>query len=338
MISKILNTVKYNNPNTVNSKVFQNLNPKCKPKGFFKLIKWKATTPPLKWPSKIDVKQYDLPPPCVSENDKIRISFIGHVTFLIQTNNINILTDPVWAKRASPFKFIGPKRVTPPGIKFKDLPKIDLILISHNHYDHLDLETISKLWKFYKPIIIAPLKNDTILKKHIPNIEVITLNWEQQIYLNAFSHLSITLKLAQHWSARGLFDTNKALWGSFLINTPAGEIFFIGDSGYSQDLYQKIGNQHKIFISLIPIGAFAPRWFMQDIHMDPKEAVLAHKDLKTTYSIASHFNTFPLASDGYNQAVNELSIAFKNHQISKKKFIIPEIGKYYWFRANSLFY
>lgn len=343
---------------------FQNLNSLCKPKGIKQLIKWKLTTPASKWPYYIPVKQYDIPPNRIIEADLIRISFIGHVTFFIQTNNLNILTDPVWNERASPFKFIGPKRVTPPGIKFNDLPKIDIILISHNHYDHLDLATIKKLCELYNPIIITPLKNDIILKKHISNVKVITLNWEEQIFFNSdldllskinfnslhnnfastininkFKYkLSITLKPAQHWSARGLFDTNKTLWGSFIIDpcfSDLSTIFFIGDSGYNQALYKTIGEQHKIFISLLPIGAFAPRWFMQDVHMDPNEAALTHKDLKSNYSIASHFNTFPLASDHYNQSVNEMYIALNKNNISLEQFIIPEIGKAYNFNIQN---
>lgn len=323
--------------------IFKNLNPLCQPKGLSQLIKWKLTTPSPKWPQNVPIQQYDIPPSKVTEKNQIRISFVGHVTFLIQANNLNILTDPVWSERASPFQFIGPKRVSPPGISFEYLPKIDLILISHNHYDHLDLTTIEKLWKLHKPIIITPLQNDTILKKHIPNIKVLTLNWEEKAVFNSDlqltnellgSKLSITLKPAQHWSARGLFDINQALWGSFIIDllpSDVGSIFFVGDSGYDQDLYRKIGIQHKIFLSLLPIGAFAPRWFMQDVHMDPNEAVLTYKDLKTSYAIASHFKTFPLASDDYQQPVDELCMALIKNNISLQKFIVPEIGQAYHF-------
>lgn len=319
--------------NQSNNKIFSNINPLCQPKGLFQLIKWKITTKSPKWPIYIPVKQYDVPPATVTDH-KIRISFIGHVTFLIQANNVNILTDPVWSERASPFNFIGPKRVTPPGIKLKDLPKIDVILISHNHYDHLDIATIATLWKLHKPIIITPLKNDLILKKHIPNIEVITLNWEEKLDINSNSqhNISIVLKPAQHWSARSLLDKNKALWGSFIIDLslPSGVIFFVGDSGYSQELYQKIGNEHKIFITLLPIGAFAPRWFMKDVHMDPNEAILAYQDLKAKHLIVSHFKTFPLASDLYNQAENELYIALNKYKIPRENIIIPPIGQAYW--------
>lgn len=312
-----------------NKIVFQNLDPTCKPKNLLDLLKWQLTTKHPVWPKNIALKNYDVPPSKIIEKDKIRVSFVGHVTFLIQTNNMNILTDPVWSERASPFSFMGPKRVIAPGIKLEDLPKIDLMLISHNHYDHMDIATIKKIWERDKPTIITPLANDVILKNHIKNIEVIALNWQEQILMN---DIKIILEPSQHWSARGLFDRNQALWGNFIINTHLGNICFIGDSGYNNTLYKDIGNKYDIFLSLIPIGAFEPRWFMQDVHMNPAEAVLAHNDLKSKYSIASHFQTFPLASDRYAQASEELDLALIKHKISKEQFITPTVGQVYWFK------
>ena len=312
--------------------MFKNVNPRYMPKGLISLLKWRLMTKQPVWPKKVELLYNDIPPSKVIDQDKIRVSFVGHVTFLIQTNNINILTDPVWSERASPFTFIGPKRVIAPGVKLEDLPKIDIIVISHNHYDHMDLKTIKTIWDRDKPIIITPLLNDLIIKDSIPKIEVTTLNWGESTVTT--DDITIELEPSQHFSARGLFDRNKALWGSFIIKTPAGKIFFIGDSGYNEELYKKIGSKHHIFLSLIPIGSFEPRWFMKDIHMDPEEAVFVHKHLNSTYSIASHFQTFPLASDGYMQAVNELDLALKKHQISKDQFITPNIGKTYWFNSK----
>lgn len=306
---------------------FQNLDPKCAQKTFYDFLKWKFNTKNPVWPKHVEVKKYDVPPSRVPEKDTIRVSYVGHATFLIQTNNMNILTDPVWSKRASPFSFIGPKRVTDPGIKLKDLPKIDLIVISHNHYDHLDIATIKTIWKRDKPTIVTPLGNDTILKKHIKNIDVIALNWQEKIMFG--DELTVVLEPAQHWSARGLFDRNKALWGTFIIQTPAGDICFIGDSGYSGELFKSFGINYNICLSLIPIGAFEPRWLMQDVHMNPLEAVLAHQDLNSKYSIASHFETFPLASDGYSQASEELDLALEKYQISKEHFFTPTAGHVY---------
>ncbi|HJD58746.1 MAG TPA: palindromic element RPE3 domain-containing protein [Rickettsia endosymbiont of Ceroptres masudai] len=208
--------------------------------------------------------------------------------------------------------FAGPKRIVKPGINFTDLPKIDIIVVSHNHYDHLDIRTIKDLWIRDKPKIITPLMNDVIIKKHIPNAEIITLGWgesykEQEIQLNldrfrqdefkgkpeertevreqrldsknslvsSFLNEAVEFYLepAQHWSARGIFNKNKALWGTFIIKTKIGDICFIGDSGYNDTLFKEIGKKHNILISLIPIGAYEPRWFMKPVHMNPEEAV-----------------------------------------------------------------
>lgn len=329
VIILLLATIFYIKSRSKHDTIFQNLDPKYKPKRFLNLLKWKLTTKHPVWPKKVLVENYDLPPHKVIDQDKIRISFVGHVTFLIQTNEINILTDPVWSQRASPFSFIGPKRVIDPGIKLADLPKIDIIVISHNHYDHMDLATIKTIWQRDKPKIITPLLNDQILKNYIKDIKVTTLDWHENILLP--NNIAITLEPAQHWSARGLFDLNKSLWGNFMIKTPAGTICFIGDSGYNQELYNNIGIKYDVFLSLIPIGAFEPRWFMQDIHMNPEEAALVHQHLKSKHSIASHFQTFPLASDQYFQASEELSLALQKYQISKEQFIIPTAGKVYWF-------
>ncbi|MEG8229563.1 MBL fold metallo-hydrolase [Candidatus Rickettsia tasmanensis] len=207
-----------------------------------------------------------------------------------------MLTDPVWSERVNPFTFAGLKRVVKPGINFTDLPKIDVMLISHNHYDHLDIRTIKDLWVRDKPKIITPLMNDVIIKKHITDAEIVTLGWgesykEQEIQLNSKSFqedeikgdVEFYLKPTQHWSARGIFDKNKALWGTFIIKTKIGDICFIGDSGYNDTLFKEIGKKHNILISLIPIGAYEPRWFMKPVHMHPEEAVFTHLDLSAKY-------------------------------------------------------
>ena len=211
------------------------------------------------------------------------------------------------------------KRVVKPGINFTDLPKIDIIVVSHNHYDHLDIRTIKDLWIRDKPKIITPLMNDVIIKKHITDAEIITLGWGES-YKNI---TEICLESAQHWSARGIFDKNKALWGTFIIKTKMGDICFIGDSGYNDTLFKEIGKKHNILISLIPIGAYEPRWFMKPVHMNPEEAIFTHLDLGSKYSIASHFDVFQLADEAFNSAPLEARQAMKKHNIDETKFIIP---------------
>ena len=310
-------------------KLFNNLNPNCKPRSLRDLLKWKLTVRNPKWPKKILLENYDMPPPIITEPNKIRVTWVGQATFLMQIDGFNILTDPIWSKRSSPFKYFGPKRVIEPGIKLKDLPKIDIILISHNHYDHLDLNTIKFIWQRDQPRIITPLMNDIIMQ----DILVHTLNWQENIIIN--NSLSIHLEPSQHWSARGLFDRNRALWGNFIIKTKDYDIFFIGETGYSEQLYKDIGLKYNIFLSIIPIGAFEPRWFMQDMHMTPEEAVLTHKDLKSKYSIASHFQTFQLGSESYLQAPTELNYALEKYQIIHNNFILPKCGQAYWFNINN---
>jgi L-ascorbate metabolism protein UlaG (beta-lactamase superfamily) len=306
---------------------FGNINAEVKPKNLIDILKWKINARQPKWPDNMP-SDTDVPPNN-NPDGVTRISYVGHVTFLVQAAGLNILTDPVWSDRVSPFSFIGPKRITKPGIKFDDLPKIDIILISHNHYDHLDLNTIKRLWERDQPQIIVPLLNDSILQSNITGIKVSTLNWYEKIDVTI--NCCISLEPAQHWSARGLFDQNKALWGTFLITTKSGSICFIGDSGYNQSIFRNLGQKYDIALSLIPIGAYEPRWFMKDIHMNPEDAVLAHQDMKSKHSIASHFDTFQLADEGFNQAVGDLIKAKTKYKISDEEFIVPSVGMAYQF-------
>ncbi|MDE8611908.1 MBL fold metallo-hydrolase [Rickettsia felis] len=306
--------------------MFFNIDPNIKPKTLLDILKWKITSKRPKWPTLLPLTSTDIPPQKITDNETIRVTYVRHVTFLIQIDGLNILTDPVWSERVSPFTFAGPKRVVKPGINFTDLPKIDIILVSHNHYDHLDIRTIKDLWIRDKPKIITPLMNDVIIKKHIPNAEIITLGWGE-----SYKEQNIYLEPAQHWSARGIFDKNKALWGTFIIKTNIGDICFIGDSGYNDTLFKEIGKKHNILISLIPIGAYEPRWFMKPVHMNPEEAVFTHLDLNSKYSIASHFDVFQLADEAFDAAPLELRQAMKKHNIDENKFIIPEIGKFFLF-------
>lgn len=315
-------------------KIFRNPGPNINPPSLLAVLKWKLNwkiyAEKSTWPKKIVIKT-SVPPTRV-EDHRIAVSFVGHATFLIQTAGLNILTDPVWSQRVSPFTFMGPKRVSAPGVKFNDLPPIDIVLVSHNHYDHMDIATLKRLCKRDKPHIITPLMNDVVIKAHIPHANVTTMDWAEKIVLQ--NQIAVHLEPAQHWSARGLFDQNHALWGTFIVTTAAGSLCFIGDSGYSSELFKKIGHKHDdIILSLIPIGAFAPRWFMRNVHMNPEEAILVHQDLKSKHSIASHFKTFPLADDGFEQATQELAQAREKYKVSNEAFFAPEIGGIYWFNA-----
>lgn len=305
--------------------IFHNLDPSIKPKGFIDSIKWRLTARRKTWPKFVPNELKDVPPVEVSGDD-IRVSFVGHHTFLIQVCGLNILTDPVWSKRASPFSFIGPKRVTEPGINLANLPKIDLVLISHNHYDHLDIATLKALYNLGSPKIITPLGNDKPIKESIKLADIELLDWYESYRIK--EDITIHLEPAQHWSARGLFDRNRALWGSFVINIMGKQIYFVGDSGYDQKMFKDAASRFpNIICSIIPIGAYEPRWFMSPIHMNPEEAVKVHQDLCSHYSIAGHFGAFQLTDEGYDEPVIDL-VKAKQKLGLKDEFTVMKIGSH----------
>ncbi len=290
-------------------------------KGLGEVLKWMRERKPGKWTEKKEEKPG--PKPLPRYDDGIRITFINHSSFLIQVDGLNILTDPVWSERVSPFTFAGPKRMRPPGIRFEDLPKIDLVLLSHNHYDHLDITTVRKLHEKYNPRFVVPLGVGAYLKQH--KIELITeLDWWQQDGLG--SVFTIECVPAQHFSGRGTFDRDMTLWCGYVIHRTHGNIYFAGDTGYNEKTFKEIGERTSPKLAIIPIGAFKPEWFMSPIHCSPAEAVLIHKDLKVPQSIASHFGTFPLADDNCEDPVNGLHDALKREGIPSDKFLILEEG------------
>ncbi len=235
---------------------------------------------PKAWPS-----TQTKPEPRV-EGDALRVTYVGHATMLIQTAGLNILTDPVWSERASPYSFIGPKRINAPGIRIEDLPKLDLILLSHNHYDHMDSATLMRLARENPCRIVTPLGNDKILSNFRTPMKADAYDWGQSV--DIAPGITVHLGPSQHWSARGLNDRRMALWASFVIDTPGGKILHIGDTGYGtgeifHELHRKPGAMR---LAILPIGAYEPRWFMRDQHVDPEEAVRIFGDVDAAYAIA----------------------------------------------------
>ncbi len=292
-------------------------------KSFLDLLKWQIAATKAKWPQQVINTHESNLSSSLNKTD-IQITYINHSTFLIQTDVINILTDPVWSERVSPFKFVGPKRVRKPGLEFKKLPNIDLVLVSHNHYDHMDIETLKNIYKNnLDAVFIVPLKNSQYLNFVNPS-QIIELDWWQSVNIK---QQNITLTPAQHWSARGLFDKRNALWGSFVVQlNNQRKLFFTGDSGYDQNLFSTIGSKFSpIDLALIPIGAYEPRWFMKKAHMNPEEAVLTHCDLNSKQSVAMHFGTFQLTDEDLNQPVVDLNSALNKYNV--KKFDILNVGE-----------
>lgn len=303
------------------SKKFVNTE-KVAAKSFFDVIKWKLNNTAADWPE--DLKnEFQYKNPDKIDSNQIAVTFINHSSFLLQLEKFNILTDPVFSKRVSPFSWVGPSRARELGIKIDELPNIDLVIISHNHYDHLDINSLALLNEKFKPLFLIPIGDGKILKnKGITNY--IELHWWQTALLN--QDLKITFTPAQHFSNRGLFDRDKSQWGSYMINYKNQNIYFGGDTGYSPH-FKKIGNHFKeIKLSFIPIGAYEPRWFMRDVHVNPDDAVQAHIDLKSQKSIGMHFGTFQLTDESINEPIYDLQLALKKYKVEKEKFITLELG------------
>jgi L-ascorbate metabolism protein UlaG (beta-lactamase superfamily) len=261
----------------------------------------------------------------------LRITPVGHSTFLIQMDGLNILTDPIWSERCSPVSWAGPRRRVQPGVRFEDLPRIDAVLISHNHYDHLDLPTLKRLAKNGAPRAIVTLGNaDLVGGTGIPTVE--ELDWWQEKRLSP--NVTVTLVPAQHFSSRTFWDRNETLWGGFVISGPSGNIYYAGDTGYGPHLHEIARRFSPIRVALLPISPFnpqlpkdAPLERRSVMHMGPAEAVKAHTDLGAQQSIAAHFRVFQLGPDGFDDAVNELAAMLKERDIDARAFLAPTPGQ-----------
>ena len=282
------------------------------------------------WPEWPEVKDSSPGPSPVNRvtGGTLRITPVGHSTFLIQMDGLNILTDPIWSDRCSPVSWIGPKRHKKPGIRFEDLPPIDVVLVSHNHYDHLDLPTLKRLAKRGTQRAIVPLGNlDLVRDTGIPNVS--EFDWWQSTPLS--ENVMITLVPARHFSSRSLWDRNATLWGGFVISGPSGNVYFAGDTGYGAHFKEIAQRFSPIKVAILPISPFQPRQSDEPLrisnHMGPLEAIPAHKDLNAQVSIAAHFQVFQLGSDGFDDAVNELSAVLKEHNLHHEAFVTPEPGQ-----------
>lgn len=275
------------------------------------------------WQDWTENTAYPPPPPRVGKGD-LRVTFINHSTALIQMDGYNILTDPIWSERCSPVSFSGPKRKRAPGIKLEDLPPINFILLSHNHYDHFDIPTLKKIVSRHDPQIITGLGNSALLKSE-GITRVTEIDWEQQLELN--EDLTLYGLPARHFSNRGMFDQDATLWLSFAIQGPAGNIYFAGDSGFGSH-FEAAGKKFGSFrLALIPIGAYLPRWFMQNIHISPEEAVRAHQALNAEISIAIHHGTFRLAAESQYQPIEDLNSALDKVEAPRPEFWVLDFGE-----------
>ncbi len=295
-------------------------------RGFGDFLRWQLTKREVPWPESYPSPFQDAPPFQVGPRD-LRISLVGHATFLIQIGGYNILTDPVWSERASPFAFAGPKRHNPPGISFDRLPRIDVVLISHNHYDHMDLPTIVRLWERDQPRIIAPLGNDSVIRAQAPMIPVGTMDWEDR--LEVTPRLHVFMEPAHHWSARATNDRNHALWAAFVIRAAGQSVYFAGDTGFGggRHFQGTVARHRDLDVALLPIGAYEPRWFMAPNHMNPSDAVRAFRILRARSALGYHWGTFKLTDEGIDQPVHDLAVALKDAGIPARRFIALRPGQ-----------
>jgi L-ascorbate metabolism protein UlaG (beta-lactamase superfamily) len=272
------------------------------------LFQWLANRQPGPWRKWVDAAPGPIPPERV-DNGPIRATFVGHSTVLLQFEGINVLLDPIWSKRASPVSFAGPKRHRPPGIRFEHLPKIHLVLQSHDHYDHFDVPTLRRIARQWKPNFAVPLgvAPRLVSKGIAADSQIAELDWWQPAQFS--DSIRITAVPARHFSGRGLRDRNRTLWAGYVIESPSGTILFAGDTAYGPHFAEISARFPKIRLALIPIGAYRPQWFMGPVHISPSDAVRAHKEVGAATSIAIHFGTFHLADDGEDEPVTELQRA-----------------------------
>lgn len=290
------------------------------PNGLRDLLKWQFREKRTRWPSRYDSPFNGTAPDARVDGDGLRITMVGHATMLIQVAGLNILTDPVWSQRVSPVSFAGPKRVNAPGIAFDRLPDIDLVLLSHNHYDHLDVDTLSRLHRHHRPQVITPLGNDTIVHAAEPHMQIKTGDWGDVIDMGG--DVQVHIEPCHHWSARGSRDRRMALWAAFVLETPAGRIYHIGDTGFHEGVnYRKAYDKFGGFrLAILPVGAYEPRWFMKDHHQDPHEAVEGFELCAAEHAVGHHWGTFQLTNEAVEDPVARLTDALASKGIEKDRF------------------
>ncbi len=286
------------------------------------LLRWRVARGGERWPNSAPGRQV-APDARV---DGLRITMVGHASLLIQAAGRNLLVDPVWSDRVSPVSWAGPRRVNAPGIAFEDLPPIDIVLLTHNHYDHMDLATLRRLWDRDRPHLVAPLGNDAVVARAHSEIVVETRDWGDTADLGG--GVAARLTPARHWSARSLGDRRMALWCGFAITSSAGVIYLSGDTGYGDGtIFREVGRLFpEIDVAILPIGAYEPRWFMQNQHVNPGEAVQIMLDCGAKQALGMHWGTFPLSDEGRTAPKIALTTSLASRGIEPFRFLAMQPG------------
>jgi L-ascorbate metabolism protein UlaG (beta-lactamase superfamily) len=273
-------------------------------RGFLDLLKWKMTSRAAPWPERVEIAVQKLPPPPAS--DGVVATWVGQSTFVLRSATATILTDPMFSERAGPLPWLGPRRVAPPGVDLEDIPRVDIVLLSHDHFDHCDLPSLGLLGRRDDPLVVAPLGHRRLLAGAGLR-RIVELDWWET---HAGGPAEVALVPALHWSRRRPFGTNKRLWGGFMLWAGGRLVYFVGDSGYREGLFPEIRRRCGApDLALIPIGAYEPRWFMKAAHMDPEEAIRVHQEVGARRSIAMHWGTFQLTDEAREEPVRRLEAA-----------------------------
>lgn len=291
-------------------------------RGLWQVLRWMLGRRRTPWPRWVE----DPPPPPLPPLPPggLAATFINQSTFLLRLPGATLLTDPIWSDRASPVSWAGPRRARRPGLPFNDLPPVGLVLLSHNHYDHLDLPTLRRLRDAWKPLVVTGLGLGRYLERRGFR-RVVELDW-WETYRHG-ERLEVTFTPARHFTRRGLFDTNRVLWGGFALRGPAGLVYFAGDSAYGghfAEIGQRLGPPD---LALLPFAAYEPRWFMRASHVNPEEAVRAHLDVGARLSVGMHFGTFQLTDEGIDEPIQALREALGRHGVEARQFRVPAFGE-----------